>query len=434
MKMVKVMAILSFTLASLPALAGLGDQLKGLLEQGKSAEAYALAAQNPDQLGDPLVDFYFGVAATDSGHAAEGVLALERYVLNFPQNRAARLELARANFVVGDDQGAREEFAQALAGSNNDAEVATIERFLEAIRNRESRYLPSFTAYAEAGFGSDSNVNGGVSNSTITLPVLGQVTVLDNGIKQRDDFSTLALGVQGSYPIAPGAFLVGGLNASSKIQQTESTVDQLTMSGWGGISWLEQKNSYSIYASHEALAIENNRFRAISALHGNVTRQLDELQSVSLALQVGEVAYEGNNYLRDADLFGLVVGWRRALIHPLQPVISLQANWGKEENQKQRPDLGKEFWGARAALAITPAPRWGLSAGLSWSLSDYSGADPTLLTTRKDNYLAADFAASYRVDRNWSLRGSYVASINDSNLALYDFRRQLAEVKLRYDF
>src|SRR5690242_4679052 len=87
----------------LGAHAATGDEVKALLDQGKAAEAYALGKQHPEELGNPAFDFYYGVAAVDAGHAGEGVLALERYIANFPDNQAARLELARAYFVLGDN-------------------------------------------------------------------------------------------------------------------------------------------------------------------------------------------------------------------------------------------------------------------------------------------------------------------------------------------
>lgn len=60
------------------ALAAPADDVKALIEKGNSAAAYVLGKQNPQELGNPVFDFYFGVAAVDSGHAGEGVLALER--------------------------------------------------------------------------------------------------------------------------------------------------------------------------------------------------------------------------------------------------------------------------------------------------------------------------------------------------------------------
>ena len=108
--MLRIFALLAFACVALNAAAAPADDIKSLLEQGKPAEAYALGRNTPEALGDPAFDFYFGIAATDSGHAGEGVLALERYMLNFPDNANARLELARAYFTLGEDARAREEF------------------------------------------------------------------------------------------------------------------------------------------------------------------------------------------------------------------------------------------------------------------------------------------------------------------------------------
>ena len=72
------------------AIAAIPDDVKTMLEQGKPKEAYELGKQHPELLGDPVFDFYYGVAAIDSGNAGEGVLALERYVINFPENASAR--------------------------------------------------------------------------------------------------------------------------------------------------------------------------------------------------------------------------------------------------------------------------------------------------------------------------------------------------------
>src|SRR3954470_21710406 len=135
MKVVKRgVAALACTLGfPLAVLAAPADELKALVDQGKGVEAYALGKNHPNELGNPAFDFYFGVAAIDAGHAGEGVLALERYVANFPDNQAARLELARAYFVLGDNARAREEF-DVVQKSNPPPNVqANIQRFMDAI-------------------------------------------------------------------------------------------------------------------------------------------------------------------------------------------------------------------------------------------------------------------------------------------------------------
>src|SRR5438270_14003913 len=138
MKLGRGLTALLLVALPLCASAAVGDDVKALLDQGKAAEAYALGKQHPEELGNPAFDFYFGVAAVDAGHAGEGVLALERYIANFPENQTARLELARGYFVLGDNARAREEF-DAVQKANPPASVqANIKRYMDAIRERES--------------------------------------------------------------------------------------------------------------------------------------------------------------------------------------------------------------------------------------------------------------------------------------------------------
>jgi len=409
------------------------DDLKALLDQGKAAEAYALGRQHPDQLGSPAFDFYFGVAAVDAGHAGEGVLALERYMANFPENREARLELARGYFVLGEDERAREEFDNVLKTNPPPGVQANIQRFLDAIRARESRYRPTAGFYAEAGVGSDSNVNAGVGSANLNLPVFGPVTLL-SGVKTGDTFSYFGTGGSFTYPVAPGVALFGSAGADGKFNSNDSAFDQRNLNAAGGVSYLQEKNLYRLTASFNNLAIENDTFRRIGGLTGEVNHQLDELQTASAFVQAARLDYPGANQPRNSDLLALGAGYRRAFIGGWQPLLTLQASAGEEHNRESRPDLGRKFYGGRAAAALTPAPRWSLSAGATYQESRYDGADPLLAVTRKDRYYGLDAAVSYALTREWSVRGEYQYTDNKSNLALYAFDRNLFLIKLRYEF
>lgn len=435
MRIAKTLLTLGLACTALPALADLADEAKALIAAGKAGEAYALINSQPQALGEPLVDFYLGIAATDSGHADEGVMALERYILNFPGNVPARIELARALFVAGDNERARDEFLSARQASTSAAEVATIDRYLEAIRNREATYRPTWKAHIEVGGGYDSNVNGGIVNPNITIPTFPyDITILDSGIRQHDTFKSLDIGASGSLPVAPGLLLQGGLGAYLKANNTENTYDQRTATGRLGLAWLRGDTTYTLGASREQLDVDNHGYRAANMLNAGVLHQLDDFQSIALGLQAGHADYSGTSYLRDAEVQGATLSWRRAFSQALQPVLTLQYHWGRERNQNVRPDLGRESSGGRAALAITPAARWSVSGGVSWLNSDYSGEDTLMLYTRRDRYQAFDLNAAYHIDKHWTIKGSIVSSHNASNIALYDFRRDLAEVKLRYDF
>ena len=171
--------------------AGPADEMKSLLEQNQAKAAYALGKSQSGNIGDPLFDFYFGIAAIDAGVPGEGVLALERYLLVAPDNRDARFHVARGYYVLGEDQQAREEFVALLDGASS-AEAEVLNRYLDAIRARESRYTPTAGFYAEMGAGWDTNINAGIRAGQVGgLPTGITVPAGATGEKEADGFSSV---------------------------------------------------------------------------------------------------------------------------------------------------------------------------------------------------------------------------------------------------
>jgi len=435
MPLIRVLMAGAFLMSLASALhAAPADDIKIMLEQGKAVDAYALGAKNPDLLGQADFDFYFGIAAIDSGHAGEGVLALERYIINFPDNQNARLELARGYFALGENGRAREEFERVLKLNPPAAVRANIERFLDAIRSRESLYTTTAGFFLEAGLGYDSNVSGGVTNANINLPVYGNVAVSPSGVKAGSGFSWLAAGGQISKPIAPGVAVFGGGQVDGKFNNANNQFDQQNIAASAGLTYLQNKNFYRFTASHAEVTVDDNRFRNVNSVAGEWHHQLDELQTISPFVQYAQLRYTGNNIPRDADFYALGVGYRKTFIGDWQPLFTASLNGGQEHDIRARPDLGRDLYGGRIALAVTPAPKWGVSVGGSYQNSRYQGQDELLLTTRKDDYYALDAVASYAYTRNLSVRAELLLSKNDSNLALYKYRRDTLALKLRYDF
>ena len=422
--------------------AATSDEIKALLEQGKAADAYAAGRDSPDQLGNPAFDFYFGIAAIDSGHAGEGVLALERYLLSFPDNVSARLQISRGYFLLGEDARAREEF-EALQKLNPPADVsATIQRFLDAIRLRESRYSLSGGAFVEFGVGHDSNINGGVTSALITLPgpFFTAVGPVPGPQKISDDFATLGAGGYVSYPLRPGiALYVNGqgerrFNASSSDKQFELGNYSLG----GGVSVLREKNLYRLGLNYGVITLGTSTYRDYTGISGEWRHQLDERQSFNFGAQFAELSYSDTattvNTPRDADFWGLSAGYRRLFDYPWQPVLSVGLNLGRQDSRTGRPDLTPRNAGVSAELSFTPAAKWGVSLGYTYQQSDYLGPDLFLGETRHDKYEAVNAALSYLVSRNITLRAEALTSRNRSNIALYDFPRDVYLLKVRYEF
>ena len=427
------------------------DDVKTLLEQGKDKEAYEAGKAAPDALGTPLFDFYFGIAALNAGVPGEGVLALERYLLQFPDNRSALFQLARGYYILGEDERARQEFTNLLSGAKSD-ELSGINQFLDAIRSRESRYKPTATAYIEVGTGFDSNVNSGTTVGQVAgLPAGVVIAPGQSGVRQSDSFGTLASGLQGVYPIAPGVSLYGGGQFFGRYnaKANNDVFNQTQLGIQGGISVLQGRNLFRVGTDLSQVSVGGQLYLKLTTLVGEWQYQNDQFNRFGLALQLTDQAYKNIDVfldaaktvkiasgadVRDSLLSNLTGSWNRTLAHPWNPEFTIAANIGVDKNKKSRPDLSRSIWGARTSMTVRPIPNWTFGAGLSYQNSQYQREFSSGLPTRKDDYLSLDLSASYAIDRNWQLRGDFQRVDQKSNIGFFAFNRDQLSIKLRYDF
>ncbi len=409
------------------------DELRKAVDSNHSVDAFAMCT-GIDRTAMPEADLWCGIAAVDTGHVGEGVLALERYSLTHPDDARGRLELARAYFYAGDDRRAREEF-ESVRALDPPADVrAGIQRYLDALTLRESQYKPSLTGWVEAGVGYDSNVNAGVSQADIALPVLGRVTVADVGIERGDGFGVLSGAFNYSHPVAPGLALFVGGTGTGNFYFSESDFDLAQVALNAGGIYRRQADSFALTYAYGKILLDGSSFRSSNGVAFEWRHQLDATTSVSVIPQYARLDYDGENSVRDADFYALGFGVRHGWLTAWQPVLNASAYGGRERDRRDRPDLGRDLWGLNADLTVSPSPFWALNAGFAFLRSDYDGAMPLIETTRRDDNYVASLGALYFFARNLSGRLEYQYQRNNSNLELYDYTRNLVMLKLRYDF
>lgn len=420
---------------SVNAWAGIVDDMKALVEQGKATEAYELGKSHPEELGDPTYDFYYGVAAVSSGHSGEGVLALERYVQNFPENAFGRLELARGYFVLGEDARARREFTLVLDADPTAEVRASVERFLDALRSREALYTPVKGFYVEAGVGYDSNVNGGVGAGT-SFRIFGVDLPVPTGlVRQNGTFTSLAAGANGSVPLSPGVILFGGINVDTRDYTAQTDFNQKSIGGNAGVTYIRGKDLWRGSVAYNNLWLQNDDYRNVWTFSGEWYRQLDERQTVNVFAQHSQLSYAGANSPLNSTFPLLGVGYRRSFISPMQPLLS-QTAYGGHEDVSERSDRTRRVYGARITGSITPAAKWSVLLGATYQQSDYQAPDATRMLDylRRDEYTSFDLTVAYAITRNLSVRGEAMISRNTSNDSLFQYNRDGLAVKIRYDF
>jgi hypothetical protein len=412
------------------------DDLRTAVEAGDSAAAYArhcaTSIDAPDR--PPEFDLWCGVAAVDIGRSGEGVLALERYVLQFPDDARARLELARAYFYAGDDVRSREEF-EAVARSRPPPEVqAGIDRYLAALTDREARYRGRRTAFVEVGGGYDSNANAGVAQADIGLPVLGPVTVDDFGVRKESAFGWLAAGAEVRHPVSAGLTVNGSIYGGGAFYASASEFNLANYGTALGASYRADRNEYSLAYAHGEIALDGSRYRWTDGVGLEWRRQISELSSFALAPQYARIGYDGDNAARNADLSALSASYRQVWLRRWQPVLNATLFYGDEHNREGRGDLGRRIQGVGVDVTVSPSAFWALNAGVAYAESDYDAPIPLLDVTRRDRNLGVSVGAVYLINRNLSVRGEYRYAKNTSNLELYEYTRHVGALKVRYEF
>ena len=410
------------------------QELRALIDQGRADAAYELARKAPERLGEPEFDLLFGIAAIHSGRAGEGVLALERFILLYPTHEAARLELARGYFLLGDDARAREEFELAAKGTPSPAASQVIAEHLAAIRARESRYKRTFALHVELGGGYDSNPRAGVDNPVLTLPVLGEVTVADTGVRQADRTWQGGAGFRATLPVAPrlSAFAAGQADAIRYDDARD--FDQNLYSGTVGASGQAGRHGWRAGVSRAYQTLGGTAYRQTYGGFAEWGMAVSERHGVSAGLQAGKFEYAGANSIRNSDFATLTVVHRHQLGGAWRPQVEFSVNGGRERNDlADRQDLSRDTYGARIGITCTPFAGWTWGASGVYQKSRYRDPDAVLLTTRDDHYAAAEMLLAWTITPAFSIRAEVSGARNDSNLPLYEYRRTTALIKGRYE-
>lgn len=416
------------------ATAAPADEVKALFDRGEARQAYEAGLKSPEQFGNPAFDYYFGIAAIDSGAVGDGVLALERYLLNNPGSVSARLELGRGYFLVGDNVRARQMFEEVRTLSPPADAAARIDSYLAALRERESTYRTAVNGYVELGAGHDSNVNGGIAHDSINVPIFGPVTVDPLGREIADRFWSAAAGVNLNLPISARAAFFAGVSGENRALADARAFDQRTLGGAFGAAFRRADDQYRVSLSGGLLDVDSERYRTVKAGTFEWNRALGSSRGIGLFAQAADVDYQGDNRVRDSRLYTLGASWRQSLEGAWRPFLSASVVGASERNTRDRDDLARNLLGARVGLGLTLGPRTNAALSAGVQESRYQADDAFFGARRKDRFASIEAAAGYLFTPALALRLELGYFDNRSNIELFRYDRFIAALKLRYDF
>ena len=410
---------------------------QALLQEGRFAEALDLLrplAEGPEV--DVAVVFLIGLAATelsqqpgmaDPARAAlleEAVAAFRFMLINRPDLVRVRLELARAFFLMGEDDLSREQFERVLAGNPPAPVIANIQNFLAEIRARRRWALHGGLALAP-----DTNI-GATSEERI---------IYISGLPfERDaaELSTSGVGLSAwlsgeyQYPLGDRRRLRAGADISRR-DYAGSRFDQTFVSLHGGPRWLVGAN-----AEASMLASVQRRWTAGEQLYDALGarfesgRRFTRRVTANAWASVHDRSYRTQTHL-DGPVADLTLGGTWVVSSTFRADAAL--GWGQERPDQERWRHKRQWLRLGVSVALPLGFTLGGSGEVRWT--DYEGnwfphtigGEPREDRTRSLRISVYNRAFAWQ---GFSPRLSLVHEVRDTNAQLYDYRRTGGELSL----
>lgn len=413
-------------------------EIQRLLDAGKVGQAYELGlARSAKEAGDPEFDFLFALTAIQVGHPEQAVFALERILFLHPENDRVRLELARAHFMLGNYPEARTQFEIVLTHRPPQNVQEKVKLFLEKIREQERAVRPVYNAYTTIRAGHDTNINSATSNTTVTVPVLGLVTLVENAIELEDDFVEVELGGEALRPISKKRALFGrvGLRVRDNIDTDEFDTDTLNLRG--GISFLRKRSIIRVPLQFEYLNLDGENFRNLLISGVEWERPIKGPNWVAVFGQLGRVEYPDQDF-RDVDL-ALVGGAWTHRFGRANRQVKIGVYVGDEDADDDEPGVfkkhnGRDYVGVFGDFQWNLAPRHAFFVSGQYQSSEYDAEHPVFGEVRDDDFLQLATGWNWRWRPKWTINIQLNYSDNDSNIELFSYDRTELYAGLRFTF
>lgn len=422
------------------------DKAAALLRSGKAKEAYRLLAPLEfDHAGEPRFDYLLGVAALDSGRPDTATFVLERALAVNPDFTAARLDLARAYYQLGDLARARSEFAAVLKQDPPPAARDNIENYLHAIDAHRPDRRTRARGYLEAALGQDNNINFSTSEHQVFIDRFATLATLDSdNVQMADRYYALGAGAAVEHDLGTRWSLDAGASVRKRDNATHARFDLLNLDLHAGASYVTGSNRIRIGLFGGRYDVGGAHHSDVIGIKGEWHRTLSPANEVQTFVQ--HLEYRFTDILlqpNDFDQQAIGLGWRH--VRPSgKSILSVSVHYGREDDVSSliteaspdggRADGGKRFHGVRLGAQTTLGARTRLFASAGVQAGEYDKVNYYFQRTRSDQLYDVTLGAAWQWRRQWTLRPQISYSGNDSNIAIYDYDRRDVSLAVRHDF
>ena len=409
-------------------------QLEKLIEGKLFVKAYQQASKLQSQNeGDPRFDYLYGLAALETGHYNEAVFSLERVKFSTPNVIRPRLELARAYLKLNNKTAALNEFKSVLLLSPPVAVKQNIESYITALGKEQSplKIKSIIKSLASFSIGYDDNMSFGVDDEFIDLPVFGSVRLNPDSVKQSSGFTESRLQIQQrkTRNRTSSTFAMANLTHREYFKNDDFNLSDFDFRT--GILWNKGKRQYQLIARDRPVLFGGNLYSNTIGFDAIARQALAnrKLASISLSLENYDYKPLANADRKRAYLTGRLDFNQGNAFHQ----VSTSIGRGWPDN-----DEGKQYSRDIAAISYNLTQNWDVKnrSFFGVNFGQYQNRDSNSLSSdkRKDKRTVIDAGHAFKINDNVALIFSLRHINNNSNLDLYDAKRNEVRMGVRYEW
>ena len=417
-----------------------------LIRSGKPAAAYALLAPLEfEHAGEVRFDHLIGIAALDSGKPDRATLAFERVLAVNPDFPAARLDMARAYYQMGDLPRARTEFTAALKQNPTKVARANIEKYLDEIAAQETGKKTHITGYVEGTVGHDNNVNNSTGQSQIFVDYFSTSITLDpTNVKTSDNYYGVAAGGEVTHTQNANWGLYAGADLRQRGNSTQTSFNTLGLNARAGLMFSAKADRLRIEVLGGRYTLGGSQNYDSTGLKADWRRMFSPSNQLNVFAQYVKYRFaDPVMQPNDFDQQAMGLGWLHVMAGS-KSVMSGSVHYGAEKDVSKiitvaspdggRNDGAKRFRGMRAGGQTAIGGKMTLFASAGIQVGDYDKINFYFLRQRHDRLYDLKLGADWHWEKLWALRPQLSLFKNVSNIPIYGYDRMDVSLTLRRDF
>ena len=421
-------------------------------KEGRYREAVAiLRPLEQDYAGEVEFDYLLGRTALEARELNLAIAALSRAITVDPSLVAARIQLARAYYNKGVIEHSRGAFEQARAEFENVLEQdpprhirQSIQDYIDVIdKYLEVRHINAHV-YAELTTGFDTNIQSSPSRTYFTF--YDQVSAstytvkLDEAGRRRESsLGSVRAGAQVTLPLFSRYFdLFAAAHTSSTTYPSAHELDHNTFASQIGAHHYGDTNKKTFSLNFNELSLDDKRYADEFYVDIEWAQRINEANQLSLRLVGGDINYEDEQHAKSVNGGRLGIEWTHLPASETNLSEQIMLVTGRDDAQQCQDNCNnhapfrRDIAGLRLGLGADVFSQSRLYTSLYLEASDYD--EPFFSRKRDDLRYELFLGMNTRLSEQWQLRPELHVIYNDSTIEVYEYRRTITTINIRWGF